>query len=295
MDSIMKKDKFLLFSTGLLILALLPACIGKEFKTNQTYYETEYRDEAYSETVKTITTSKAEDIIKPKVLWFELALAKGAGGLYPIVNYFDNGAATPMVERGVWYYGYTLPKHTSGQVEIAIEISFGMKIGSRSNSPQAFAYDVASFGFTEQCPCRMPTYLIYDQQWPMPYYPPGAFSNQSPYETDQAQRWINDFNSRLGVSRALPNEVKNNSTDNMDQSETRIFRFNTTGVEKLAIIIGGWNYAREPLENTKFTWSDDQVDEKIVTRTRQVPVQVQKQRVTTETRMVPFWEALLSR
>jgi hypothetical protein len=73
--------------------------------------------------------------------------------------------------------------------------------------------------------------------------------------------------------------------------------FDARGVWEFAIMVN--SHLGHAVSHVQLNWADETVEEKTVTKQRQVPQQVPykvtKQRTVTETRKVPFWEVFFSK
>jgi hypothetical protein len=62
------------------------------------------------------------------------------------------------------------------------------------------------------------------------------------------------------------------------------------GAKDLAIV--SFMVELQPVQEVKIAWCDNVTEKKTVTKERQVPYQVEKQRTVTQTKKVPFWETI---
>jgi len=279
-------------------LLLLPSCVTQEYTVTETYYDTEYRTEykteTYTDTELVVTTTSGEDMLAPKVVWNEPELHietedPWTASSFPPGDHYMYG--------NIWYLGYELPQHTTSHVELT----------TREPLLKVFAYDVSEVGHTTRYHGRFPTYTrLYN---PMDWWkgqeepdrsPVYESWNLPPLQVEQAEKWLTSFNSKLKAARYLGDGIDYSGPPGSFLSsigQTRILKYDTTGVNQLAIIpAGARSSSLEPIETLRFLWSNEATEDQIVTSERQVPYQVpyqvEKQRTVTETRQVPFWEAI---
>lgn len=270
----MKKVGFLIFILAASPLVLPCACVSKEYLVTETYcetqYETRYKMESYTDTEQTVSTIGGKDYLTPETSWYSTDLSIGR---------YDT----------VWYFGYTLPTHDISRTEMYFrrEISQlrGVWITNMSRYVWAgedfavYAYDTGSMEHILKFSSswRQPEDFEYHRSWPYTTFG----------EPDRLDVWCSWVNSQLSEAKAL---------DEGTYEGGEALSLQTTGVTKLAVLVAGVNPVWSPISSTKLIWSDEVIEEKTVTKERQVPYevpyQVEKHRTVTETRQVPFWEAI---
>lgn len=261
--------KLRLFVGVLLACPLIFAvsCVTKEAPVTETYYETEYKTEYKTETYTAtedvvVSTSEGKTHLPPVKRW-------GAGIYSPR---WGSGAYRKAVgaSHGItFYYDYELDsdRHTRSQVEINV-MPIALKIKGTLG-----AYDLTGI---DQIPMK-PTVFA---QW----------MSLRPSMTPKEQQWLDDLNAIVtNPERALVDSIV------IDTGTTGELTFDAKGVSEFAILF--CTHHANPIQNVQMVWSDDIIEQRTVTKERQVPyqvpVQVEKQRTVMETKKVAFWEAIL--
>ena len=196
---------------------------------------------------------------------------KGRTFLTPVVKWNDSlcfvelGQTTPLT----FYYGYEFYAEEHSSSEIKVSLSPGLN----DQRGYVFVLDLTNVG---QIP-------------PGPTYDWWGF----PSMRESRAEWLAMVNAQVGAARIIdsfwlgPNESSKKSD----------IKFDANGVRAFAIMVS--SYYTNAILNVQLTWSDEIVQKKLVTLTRQVPyqvpVQVEKQRTVIQKEQVPIWEAVSSK
>jgi hypothetical protein len=220
--------------------------------------ETYYETE-YQTQYKTETHSVTEDIV--------VSTSEGKTYLSPVIKWHAGIyiKAAGSGAGGTYYYGYKVDsdEHTRSQIEIK----------TSSAAPAYIAvYDLTGIGQISMMPTTAAKTRDVNPKTGEIFLAPGE------------QEWFDNLNAVLTnperiLGRAEPGDE---------------IRFDPENINEFAIIANTFNeYA---IASVKLVWSDDIVEQRTVTKERQVPyqvpVRVEKQRMVTEIRKVPFWEAM---
>ncbi len=165
---------------------------------------------------------------------------------------------------GTYYYGYQLDAwQPNAKVEIRISSVAQQQKGV------VRVYDLTGIG---QIPPR-PTPF---KEWYMGPYP-------------EELNWLNKFNYTLSTARLLGEVRTGTGTDDY-------IVFDADGITEFGILATTWNYYS--ISSVSLSWGEV-AGKTTVTKERQVPYQVpyqvEKQRMVTETQKVPIWEVILGR
>ena len=270
----MRRLSFLIcgFATSCAIVSA--SCASKEYPVMETYYDTEYRTqyrtESYTESQRIISTTEGKDYLTPEIKWYSTDLSM-------------EGYST------TWYFGYTLPTHDVSRTEVYFRRDIKQLRGVwRTNMSRyvwageefvVYAYDTSGMEHIPKFSSswRQPEDFEHHVSWSYTRF-------GEPYRLDV---WCNWVNSQLSEAKPLSEGVYIGG---------EALSLQTTGVTKLAILVAGVNPVFSPISSAKLIWSDEVIEEQTVTKERlvsyQVPYEVEKQRTVTETRRVPFWEAI---
>jgi hypothetical protein len=260
------------------------SCVSKEVPITETYYETEYKTESYTEIVK-----EGEDELKPEIHW--------DCELMQILEQHPELCDGSETFQGVWYLGYKLPKHSSSKVII-------QTWDNSSRNRMVSANNVTTAGYTIKppiCKSLYTTYISPGTQGYKEWRSPNVF----PYEERAFNEWLGQFNTKIPDSELGSQFSCTCPTIRGCVDDKKLeYQFDTTGVNSLEIIIAGKEFSIDyfgnisfpetigiagPIKSIKLYWSDE------VTKQRQVPYQVEKQRTVMQTKQVPFWEAIFSK
>jgi len=255
---------------GLLFVAVTSivftvSCVGKEVPVTETYYETEYRTEQYTDVEKVVTVVKGEDDLKSDKDWL-------------------------LEDVGLWYHSYELPQHNTAQLVLDLPSRDSPYSSFRYTSFDVYVYDMTKVGHLPAWDMPVPHCIQY-------YYvtdPKVTWLDCNLTEEGRAQFevWADSIDSKL-ESATLVSEVARGSASSWKDPP---YIYNVTGIKTLAIIVetkdSGKLQAYPFSRSTKLVWSDVITEEKAVTKERQVPYQVEKQRTVMQTKKVPFWEAI---
>jgi len=249
--------------------ALSAACVTKETPVTETYYvtdtKTEYKTETYTETesvvVKTITGGVK---LKPDTKWHnQIWWLEGFGSSGSAFYYGYN------IDDRTYLYdslGYPFSKHSSNQVKITISWL------AKEQRGVIVVYDLSEIG---QIPPMdiTPSQTLYGGQ-PLIYL-----------------EWLKHLQTSMIDTTVLA------KLDTGPGTVGDEIVFDATGVRSFAIIANTYIY--DAITDVELTWADDIIEEKTVTKERQVPYevtyQVEKQRTVVTTEQIPFWEAFLSK
>jgi hypothetical protein len=244
------------------VLAILPfftaSCVTREVPVTETYYETEYQTETYTETENVVTqTVDGKERLDTVDRW--------QTNLYFLPGSASSGKlAFPSVYELTYYYGYEIPaaEHSRSRVEITF-YSAALK-----QEGEIRVIDLTGVG---QIPHK-------------PEPPMGKFITET-----WGQQWLVDLNAvAADPERILGSIITGTGTEAENQ-----ITFDTSGITEFAILANTWN--QYTLKSVDLVWSDDTIEPRTVTKERQVPVQVEKQRTVITTEKVPFWEAILGK
>lgn len=218
-----------------------------------------YDDIEYRTEYQTETYTEVEKVV--------VETRKGRDILNPVVKWYNSlyyAEYKPI--RATYYYGYFVGPSQHSKNEVRINLSRGV---------QQFqgiikVYDLTGIG---QIPAQ-----------------PTAFSQWGPVISPEQMIWVSDLNLILGNARQLGEVV-------MGPGAPETITFDARGVWEFAILVN--SHFDHAISHVQLNWADEKVEEKIVTKQRQVPHQVPykvtKQRTVTEIREVPFWEVLFSK
>jgi hypothetical protein len=231
------------------------SCVTREVSTVETYYITENQTETYTET-ENVVVKTVEDRER----------------LSPVFNwqtnlYFDQYRTSaaqltfPKPSQLTYYYGYSLGtgQHSRSQVEINLSKDIGLG--------DIRVIDLTGMGQIPIKPEPPINRLLVTETW--------------------AKKWLDDLN----VVFTNPERVLGTPSTGADGNSQIIF--DTAGITEFAIFANTWN--RYAVKNVELVWADDIIEPRTVTKERQVPVQVEKQRTVTTTEKVPFWEAVFGK
>jgi hypothetical protein len=277
-------------------LVFTVSCVSKEVPVTETYYEIETRTESYTADVVT-----GEYKLIPNTDWYcenlEIITSKTESN-----NPWEN----PLSSSGVWYFGYKLPEHSSSKIVIQ---TWDKEPESSWNPPtlqenslfpwqqqqqeRVLAYDTSNVGYWDKPPFDKALYTRIHYISPFGgHWGDPELNNVSPEEIKQFNEWLDYFNTQLANQTKL---------DIQYQYSNSGYQFDTTGIKTIAILIAGngakpsmsgeYSYVPEsshnnPIKSITLAWSDN------VTKQREVPYQVEKQRTVMQTKKVPFWEAI---
>jgi len=264
-------------------LLLAAGCVTKEYPVTETYYETEYRTEykteSYSETESVVNTVSGEDTLAPKLYWSSYYLHMRNG--------FDH----------LYYSGYELTEFCRHGV-VRVEITICKQL-QRENI-RVVAYDVTKVGHIT-CP-PFPTEVTDSEPTTYSYLEPLVSEEEVDEEEEDedggipstwqiSSEWLTTANSKLEASHRLDRKtIKAESV----LADAAAFGFDAGGAKELAVLVNGPEYPWNAKITVKLLWSDEIIEEKTVTKERQVPYevpyQVEKQRTVIETKKVAIWD-----
>jgi hypothetical protein len=298
-----------------IVLAILfiftVSCVSKEVPVTETYYETQYKTESYTETVDAVVdTKEGETYIKPTTMW-------SAGFLSEKV--------------GFNYYGFepSTTQHSKSQ----IKVTFSGILGIQDLKGGILAYDLTGLHQIPAPPTQetwskgapeikawfdnlLNPELTIDPKHKLPIVETQAqgvidrelltIDDDIQYirgtiqiDSDPACRnWdtgqLTHVGEALGLN-AQPSHFEVSSTGYVragDGGGTTYIVFDTTGLTEFAILDTWYMY---PISAFQLLWTDEVIEKKTVTKEKQIPYQVEKQRTVMQTKKVPFWEVVFGR
>jgi len=262
----MKKLSLFLSVIIAICLVFSVSCVIKEVPVTETYYETEYRTEYRTETY-TEAGKEHRDVLTPKKVWCSSIYFKEWKWGESSPSYLSQ---FPTSTVRSCYTGFEISAvgHSKSQIRLTL-ISTG-------TGPWIMGiYDLTKVG---QIPSP-PTHGETVQRGGVWYF----------ILTPEYQPWFDNLNSVVSDPKNILY-----FTDS-DQYTSQEIIVNVTGVEELGIITTSVpNFAADPtyaiVEKYQLIWFDEVTKERQVPY--QVPYQIEKQRTVTQTKKVPFWEAI---
>ncbi|MBM3155057.1 MAG: hypothetical protein FJ008_06940 [Chloroflexi bacterium] len=213
-----------------------------------------YEDIEYRTEYQTETYTEVEKVVAES--------KKGKKIITPVAKWYNSlyyAEYKPI--RAAYYYGYFIGQSPHSKNEVVINLSRGI----RQFEGIIIVYDLTGIG---QIPPQ-----------------PTVFSQWGPIITVDQMKWIADFNLILGNARQLGQIT-------MGPGAPETITFDARGVWEFAIIVN--SHFDHAISYVQLNWVDETIEEKTVTKQRQVPHQVPykviRQRTVTEVRAVPFWE-----
>jgi hypothetical protein len=226
------------------------SCVDKPYTYQETYYvtenRTEYRTETYTVT-ETVPVQSGEEIIEG-YSWFNQGTTGYTwDGWWP--NYY-------YVSQPFWYFYYSLPVHSSSNVEIVTYSTFKNVRAYQTGRIEEFArgrFDL--FGNDEE----------------------------------RYRYWLDTIKYKVETSRIIK-EFSTNNDESVNQINTTGIR------DLSIFIPGNTGSEFSAFKSVRFKWMDTRSNVVTKERTVpvQVPVKVEKKRDITKTVKVPFWQAGLS-
>jgi hypothetical protein len=236
------------------------SCAGKQTQTptTETYYETEYRTEPYTVVEDVVVgTVEGSSILGVKSQWKSTW-----------IGFFDKG------DYWTDYYGYDISNqaHTRRQVQISLKIN-----------PQLNKGAIEVVNLTDACSDKNIKSIpnagqVFGKE------PTGDMGGGQYFIPAEGCQLLNpnvvDWKALRAVGRSLdiPERILGEFSIGEDEGDS--ITFDANGVKEFAIFV-----ATEPkisAPDVTLTWTDDIVEAKTVTKERQVPVQVEKQRPISE-------------
>jgi hypothetical protein len=262
----MKKLILLVSFIMIICLVLSVSCVSKEVPVTETYYETEYRQEPYT------TTESYEHKISHE--GDNLLSKSGGGETYIMLNRVgDRSIKWAIVTASTQYASIRSlaiqPSGKNQRISVSLSESNPKKLLSaimmNSRSPEGI-----KLGFKSK---------------PLPANYAAMASNCQrafPFMTSSQceESVIGGAASQFGFTGSAKTVINASSADFLFDD-----LFNVSGWA-LIDIMSGSSYSVD------YVWDEVQMETKEVTKYRDIPVQVEKQRTVTETKKVPFWEAI---
>lgn len=257
------------------------SCVSKEVQVTETYYETEYRTE--------VDRKENTTVLKPETEWWVPHRADMC-----LLYQLD----------ATYYYGYRIdmPEGSSGQVNIRTmkNLPYKVPMPEIDRYWYALVVDLTDVGQLPrlspqggELPKTINTLVTSPEYHPyLTDFRPVLFQtlNEGPTLRPKTDPSDPDYEEALRLTCLLPTfEGFEKSQRLLAYSEypltfERDFTFDAKGVEEFAIIILATSTVTPTVELTC-----------IGEISHQVPYQVEKQRTVTESKKVPFWEAIFSR
>lgn len=250
-------------------LVFTASCVSKEVAVTETYYETEYKTETYTTTEEIVVSQKCgESSINSKVEWYAPNLTLGG---CPSVSYF----------------GCEIPYHTSNHIKVIFTTGLNLDYVSS-------AYDI---GEQIREPPAGKSAGLGNWEWEI-------VGGDLPW-SHAVSDWLTATNSKLSSAKELglwrtticskPVVEYSNGKFTWTQpvcKENPInwLEFDSHETKNLAIISCKVQF--QPVQEVQLVWCDNITEKRTVTKERQVPYQVEKQRTVMQMKEVPFWEAI---
>lgn len=245
-----------LFLGILIIISLVftVSCVTKELPVTETYYETEYKTETYTETENVVVkTVDGKEYLNPVDKW-QTNLYFLPGGASP------GKLAFPSVYELTYYYGYEIT--SAAYSRSRVEINFYSTALRQEGEIRVI--DLTGVGQVPHKP-EPPMRKFITETW--------------------GKKWLDDLNAVV----TNPERILGNLLTGTGEAKNQII-FDASGITVFAIFANTWNqYA---VKSVELIWSDDTIEPKTITKERQVPVQVEKQRTVTTIEKIPIWEAV---
>lgn len=254
----MKKLSLLFVMVTCLVFTI--SCVSKEVPVTETYFETEYKTETYTE----IGEKHEEDLQPVRAPW--------RGWFYFEGNDKTSNELNKLL-LGTFYRGYEISTvHPQSQIRIILSQA------ASSNPWIMRVYDLTGVGQIPPPPER------------------GAGEGKTSYNFEKGvMEYISspreqEFLANLNAVITDPKRVMLSTRWDLPP-HLLSFVVNATGVKEFAIMTSSnveiSFYDRQDLiGKVQLIWRDE------VTKERQVPYQVEKQRTVIQTNKVPFWEVI---
>lgn len=236
------------------------ACVTKEVTTTETYYITDSKTE-----YKTESYTETESVV--------VKTTTGKLQLSPSVTW--NNAIWWLESMGsadsTYYYGYNLYEdygqsileHSRSQIKITITSLAKEQKGS------IFVYDLSAIG---QIPAMQSV-------WWEDYY------------MYKYKEWLTTLQTKMENAPVL------GKLDTGFGTTTDQIVFDAKGVKSFAIFAN--TYILNAITSVELIWADDVIEQRTVTKQRQVPYQVpfqvERKRTVMKPTLVPLWEVILSK
>jgi len=260
---------FLIISLPIITLS----CVTKEYAVTENYTEiemrTEYKTESYTDIETIVTQIPSEEVISPIIKWGSPYL-RMSGGLD-----YNCGKEDSRGFKDIWYSGYDITANRGSHIKIVfpeqlqreareVEIYDFTNTGNIDAPPNP---DLIGYGCTGCC-----------------LQSGGRFS-----------RWLASANAKLIDARYLGGE----SSLHFNDLGASVIEFDRKGAKIIGVLIYGTKYSWNATMTTTLVSYDTNVEEKTVTKERQVPYQVpyeiEKQGTVMQTKRVPFWESIFNK
>jgi len=228
------------------------SCVSKEVPVSETYYETAYRTETYATTEDIVTFQKC-----------------GEDFINPKVEW-----CAPDLHPSIAYFGCQIPYHTSNHIIITL------------NDSSYLNYSTTAYDIEEQIGPPPARAVVGFGNWE---YESG--SEDFPW-SHELKDWLAVANSKLASAKKLGSWSSTIWSTTMRPKKNTLnqLELDFNGAKDLAIV--SFMVELQPVQEVKIAWCDNVTEKKTVTKERQVPYQVEKQRTVTQTKKVPFWETI---
>lgn len=225
---------------------------------NKLIEETEtYYETVYHPQQQTETYTEIETTV--------IETKKGRQYLRPVVKWAGYNLTGNQEINLIRYYGYRIAPLPHQRIQVKITLA----PGALDDRGLITVYDLTGKGQVPVMPTEAGGY-------------PGYWS---PRQVD----WFNNLNNILGNSRVLASAITGSYPG---YAVSRYIMFDAGGVYEFAILADTFYY--ESVDMVELNWEDDIIEQRAVTRERQVtievPVQVEKQRTVQNIIRVPIWD-----
>jgi hypothetical protein len=256
-------------------LVLSVSCVSKEVPVTETYYETEYQQEPYTttESYEQVISHKGDNLLSESdwtstyILLNEVSDRSIKWAIVTVEDQYPIVHSLAIQSSGKNHRISVSSLESGSKKLLSVTVqngrsSEGIKLGFKPKPLPPFNYT---------------TEMIYNCQRAFPFMS------------------INDCEEA----------IKSNITGGAAQ------QFGFAGIGETVYNVGSVDFLFDDLFNTRgwalisitnigpysvdYVWDEVQVETKEVTKYRDIPVQVEKQRTVTETKKVPFWEAVFSK
>jgi hypothetical protein len=247
-------------------LAACASCVPRQYQVTRAYEETAYRAETVRETyTENETTTET---------------VTGQYELSPLYTWYSNGIEFNL-ESNVWYAAYDIPQEPAYD-----NLRFRLSIWKQlQNEPASLRVLDMTRGGQLTPPTASQTQDYTEGLFPWTWI-------KSPGQSVE-WTWLDQANRQIAQSLFIGGRSYLWSK----QEDPQVLDLNAGRAKKIAVIICGPEYRWNTRVTALVEWSRTTSISTPVARQRtvekQVPYQVTRQKTVTETRQVPFWEAVL--
>lgn len=261
----MKRRRFTIVIIVLGILILSISCVSKDVQVTETYYETEFRSEPYQSTemyeIKNphnTTIYNANETIDPDYVHLLFNKVDGSSIRWASVS---SGTSFPVINE-------IRLRYEEKNLRITVKRKGPSRVCLINNgrNPEA-----VKLGFKPMNVVKT-NEMVQAAQLRL-----GISPEFVDYILDLVAIGYGNYNIFQHREEGQPNMIE--------------FTFNEMfNLENWALI----TIHPKPM-TVDFVWDDIQIKSREITKYRQIPVQIQKQRTVTQTKQVPFWETIFSK